>query len=71
MPDLFKVAPWQNESEPERLRREADDLDRCAKGLEGCSFYGEHPSAQPRRDASDKRLLALMLEARLNSKENT
>ena len=52
----------------DRLRREADELDRSADRMKGCSFYGDPPWLGPQRDATDKRLLAALLERDLFNK---
>lgn len=53
----------RNETAVERLRRESDELDREAKSMVGCSWCGDGPPwLAIQRDASDKRLLATLLE---------
>lgn len=51
------------ETEPERLRREADDLDQEARRLRDASWAGTVPPwRRYDKDAHDKRLLADLLE---------
>lgn len=57
-----------DESYTDRLRREADELDRSAERMKGCSFYGEPPWLGQQRDATDKRLLASLFERHVLNK---
>lgn len=54
-------------SEPERLRREAAELDRQAEHLKHSTWLGDPPWLGAQQDAADKRLLATLLET-LNKK---
>lgn len=56
-----------NETMPERLRREANELDREAKSMIGCTWLGDGPPWLSRQqDAADKRLLATLLKDHLS-----
>lgn len=61
--------PPEKLSEPERLRREADELDRQAEHLKHSSWMGEPPWLGAQQDAADKRLLATLLERTLTNKK--
>lgn len=56
-----KPEPFKG-TKAERLDLEAEDLDRQAKQLEGCSWVGDiSPSEACRRKAADKREYAMLL----------
>ena len=59
----------EGETEPERLRREADELDRQVKHLKHSSWMGNPPWLGAMQDASDKRLLAALIEQQLTKKD--
>lgn len=55
--------PPRLETEPERLRREADELNQEARRLRDASWVGTVPPGRRyEKDAADKRLLADLLE---------
>jgi len=67
--EAWRKAMWTNdrterkpETEVERLIREADELDRQAEHMKGCSWMGDEPPwAHLQREAGDKRRLAGLL----------